>query len=220
MLTIRDRNRLMISLPSWWLPSSYDGKTGPLVDLIEVASLILSSFSDRNDEQITDLEVKSWEEVLLDNVLNIGNRPRHKCMSSRMQGLEGFRCSFRAVSNMEGTGEDTEKEIQEQHDRFHYAEAWRCALLLYIECIFKRDASQRSLALINLVRRTLDYIRCCQRSSSQTLKQLLLPVFLAGSETSDEGMPPFVKDYCAYWAETSRYSMLNSVPTLMKYGPL
>lgn len=115
---------------------------------------------------------------------------------------------------MEGTGEDTEKENQEQHDRFHCAEAWRCALLLYVECVFKRDASQRSSALINLVRRTLDYIRCRQRSS-QTQKQLLLPVFLAGSETSDEGKRPFVKDYCAYWAKTSRYSMFNSVPTLL-----
>lgn len=57
---------------------------GPLVDLIGVASLSLSSFFNRNDEQTTDIEVKSWEEALLDNVLNIGNRPRHKCMSSRM----------------------------------------------------------------------------------------------------------------------------------------
>ncbi len=111
-------------------------------------------------------------------------------------------------------GENTEKEIHEQHDRFHCAEAWRCALLLYIECVFKHEAGQRSAALINLVRRTLDHIRCCQRSS-QTQKQLLLPVFLAGSETSDEGMRAFVKDYCAYWAETSRYSMFNSVPTLL-----
>jgi hypothetical protein len=67
---------------------------------------------------------------------------------------------------------------------------------------------------MTLVRKTLDHIRCCRRSS-QTQKQLLLPVFLAGSETSDEDMRVFVKRYCAYWAEKSRYSMFNSVPTLL-----
>lgn len=110
--------------------------------------------------------------------------------------------------------EYSEQEVHEQHDRFHCAEAWRCALLLYVECVFKREAGQSTQMHMTLVRRTLDHIRCCRRSS-QTQKQLLLPVFLAGSETLDEDMRVFVKRYCAYWAEKSRYSMFNSVPTLL-----
>jgi hypothetical protein len=65
-----------------------------------------------------------------------------------------------------------------------------------------------------LVRKTLDHIRCCRRTS-QTQKQLLLPAFLAGSETSDEDMRDFVKGFCSYWADKSRYSMFSSVPLLL-----
>ena len=109
---------------------------------------------------------------------------------------------------------DIEKQDHEQRDRYHCAEAWRCALLLYIERIFKSDRIKRQPAINRLSRRTLDHIRCCRRSS-QTQKQLLLPIFLAGSETSDEEMRGFVKDYCSYWGDKSRYNMFHSVPALL-----
>ncbi|KAJ6094545.1 hypothetical protein N7467_002058 [Penicillium canescens] len=109
---------------------------------------------------------------------------------------------------------ETEEQLHEQQDRYHCAEAWRCALLIYVESVFKRDGQKRSFALTHLVRRTLDHIRCCRRAS-QTQKQLLLPIFLAGSETSNQGMRDYVKEYCAYWGEKSRYSMFNSVPMLL-----
>lgn len=109
---------------------------------------------------------------------------------------------------------DAARQLHDQQDRFHCAEAWRCALLLYIESVFKRDMEKRSFTLNWLVRRTLDHIRCCRRTS-QIQKQLLLPIFLAGSETSDEGMRSFTREYCAYWTQKSRYSMFNSVPTIL-----
>ncbi|KAJ5678944.1 hypothetical protein N7462_007188 [Penicillium macrosclerotiorum] len=109
---------------------------------------------------------------------------------------------------------EAEKEIHEWQDRYHCAEAWRYALLLYIESVFKRDCPKRSFSIPHLVRKTLDHIRCC-RQTSQTQKQLLLPVFLAGSETSDPDMRGFVKEFCVYWGDKSRYSMFNSVPTLL-----
>ncbi|CAI7632684.1 unnamed protein product [Penicillium palitans] len=111
------------------------------------------------------------------------------------------------------TEEDAIKQFHEQQDRYHCAEAWRYALLLYLEYIFKSDHKRRSISVNRLVRKTIDHIRCCRRTS-QTQKQLLIPVFLAGSETSDEDMRHFVKEYCAYWGEKSRYSMFNSVPVL------
>ncbi|CAI7632592.1 unnamed protein product [Penicillium crustosum] len=111
------------------------------------------------------------------------------------------------------TEEDAIKQFHEQQDRYHCAEAWRYALLLYLEYIFKGDRQRRSICVTRLVRKTIDHIRCCRRTS-QTQKQLLIPVFLAGSETSDDDMRHFVKEYCAYWGEKSRYSMFNSVPVL------
>jgi hypothetical protein len=113
------------------------------------------------------------------------------------------------------TDDDAIKQLHEQQDRYHCAEAWRYALLLYIESIFKNDHKRRSLTVHRLVRKTIDHIRCCRRMS-QTQKQLLVPVFLAGSETSDEDMRNFVTDYCAYWGEKSRYSMFTSVPVLFE----
>ncbi|KAK4865451.1 hypothetical protein LT330_009239 [Penicillium expansum] len=116
-------------------------------------------------------------------------------------------------NNSKLTEEDAIKQLDEQQDRYHCAEAWRHALLLYLEYIFKCDRKRRSISVNRLVRKTIDHIRCCRRTS-QTQKQLLIPVFLAGSETSDEDMRHFVKEYCAYWGEKSRYSMFNSVPVL------
>lgn len=110
--------------------------------------------------------------------------------------------------------EDIEKQYHEQQDRYHCAEAWRCALLLYLERVFKSDRQRRQPAVHKLVRRVFDHIRCCRRTS-QTQKQLLLPIFLAGSETSDEEMRGFTKEYCSYWGQKSRYSMFNSVSLLL-----
>ncbi|CAG8105377.1 unnamed protein product [Penicillium nalgiovense] len=109
--------------------------------------------------------------------------------------------------------EEAIRQLHEQQDRYHCAEAWRYALLLYLEYIFKGGRKRRSISVHRLVRKTIDHIRSCRRTS-QTQKQLLIPVFLAGSETSDEDMRHFVKEYCAYWGEKCRYSMFNSVPVL------
>lgn len=113
---------------------------------------------------------------------------------------------------------EIEKQFHESQDRYHCAEAWRYALLLYLESVFKRDNGHRrcgrSPVITRLVRKTLDHTKCCRRTS-QTQKQLLLPVFLAGSETSDPEMRDFVKDYCTYWGDKSGYSMFNSVPVLL-----
>ncbi|KAL2818166.1 fungal-specific transcription factor domain-containing protein [Aspergillus cavernicola] len=111
------------------------------------------------------------------------------------------------------TEEEAMKQIHKQQDRYHCAEAWRQALLLYIETVFQSDGKKRPISIYRLVRKTIDHIRCCRRTSL-IQKQLLIPVFLAGSETSDEEMRDFVKEYCAYWGEKSRYNMFNSVPLL------
>ncbi|KAE8373874.1 fungal-specific transcription factor domain-containing protein [Aspergillus bertholletiae] len=108
------------------------------------------------------------------------------------------------------TDDEVMKQIHKQQDRYHCAEAWRQALLLYIEIIFKNDRKKRPFSVYQLVRKIIDNVRCCRRTSLMQ-KQLLIPVFLAGSETSDEDMRSFVNDYCVYWGEKTHYNMFNSV---------
>ncbi|KAE8318357.1 fungal-specific transcription factor domain-containing protein [Aspergillus transmontanensis] len=109
-----------------------------------------------------------------------------------------------------------EDTFHAHQDRHHCAEAWRHALLLYIERIFRWDRSQiRPLSIPCLARLTLNHVRCCRRTS-QTQKQLLLPVFLAGSETGDEEMRDLARGYCRWWGERSRYNMFHSVPVLLE----
>ena len=99
---------------------------------------------------------------------------------------------------------DIEERFHSKQDRYHCAEAWRYSLLIYIERVFRWDRKcARPLILTWLVRKTLDHVRCC-RHTSQTQKQLLLPVFLAGSETTDEEMRRFTRKYCKWWANRSR----------------
>lgn len=106
---------------------------------------------------------------------------------------------------------EAEEQLHAQQDRFHCAETWRCALLLYLERVFQSDNTHKSrrLAVSKLARRIINHSQCCRRTS-QTQKQLLLPIFLAGCETADAEMREFVKGYCTYWGERSRYSMFNS----------
>lgn len=47
-------------------------------------------------------------------------------------------------------------------------------------------------------------------------KQLLLPVFLAGCETTDEKLRQEAREYCAWWNERTRYGMFDTANTLME----
>lgn len=108
-----------------------------------------------------------------------------------------------------------ENYVNDQQDRYHCAEAWRYTLLIYIKRVFKWNRQKgHSCPMARLVRTTLDHVRSC-RQTSQTQKQLLLPVFLAGSETSDADMQGFAKSYCKHWAEKSQYNMFNSALSLL-----
>lgn len=119
-----------------------------------------------------------------------------------------------ADENISGLSDaDAEKLFHVAQDRHHCAEAWRCGLLLYIRRVF-RSTHQRP-AISQLVRRVIDHTMCCRRAF-QTQKQLLLPVFLAGCETSDQDMRVFVKEYCDYWGKKSHYRMFNTVPLILE----
>ncbi|KAL4906341.1 fungal-specific transcription factor domain-containing protein [Aspergillus multicolor] len=114
-----------------------------------------------------------------------------------------------------------EESLHAAQDRYHCAETWRCGLLLYLERVFKSNPTnpkakrQHRLTLTKLARRIINHSQSCRRTS-QTQKQLLLPIFLAGCETGDAEMREFVKGYCAYWGERSRYSMFYSAIVLLE----
>lgn len=109
---------------------------------------------------------------------------------------------------------EAESRFHDAQDRYHCAEAWRHALLLYIARVFN-CTTDRPRSIPRLARLTLDHVRCVRRSS-QIQKQQLLPVFLGGSESADGEMRAFAKEYCRYWAETCRYEMFGSVPVLLE----
>lgn len=111
---------------------------------------------------------------------------------------------------------DIEERLHLSQDRYHCAEAWRYALLIYTQRVFYWDRNNSPPSSLSwLARRTLDHVRSCRRTS-QAQKQLLLPVFLAGSETTDDGMRRFAQKYCMWWATHSRYNMFNSGSFLLE----
>lgn len=125
------------------------------------------------------------------------------------------KCSITTLDE-ENTESEDENDYQFQQDTYHCAEAWRYALLLYIERVFKWDrVSDPSVTIGKYARSVLDHIRCCQRTSL-IQKQLLLPVFLAGSETMDSDSREMVRNYCEWWTEKSRYKMFHTVSTLLE----
>jgi Fungal specific transcription factor domain len=109
------------------------------------------------------------------------------------------------------------ESYQFMQDSYHCAEAWRCTLLIYIERVFKWDRTDSAPQKIHrLARRIIDHVRCCRRSSL-IQKQLLLPVFLAGSELTDPDAQELVRGYCAWWTEKSHYEMFQTVGALLEH---
>ena len=117
-----------------------------------------------------------------------------------------------------GTSEDEDEGAYcRQRDDYHCMEAWRYALLLYIQRVFRwnRRSNRRPRAILPLTCKVLEHSRNC-RKTSQVQKQLLLPIFLTGAEARDEAMRNTVRSYCLWWGVRSRYGMFNSVSSLLE----
>ena len=113
--------------------------------------------------------------------------------------------------------EDDDESFEHQQDCANAALAWKYALLIYIARVFKwdRTSDQRPSGIGPLSRLCLDHVRCC-RQSSTVQKQVLLPVFLAGSEATDPYARKYATDYCAYWYEKCRYRMFHDASCLLE----
>lgn len=163
---------------------------------------------------VLDAEQKllSWENVFAEN------RDLDQELEPRYRVQEDFCCI--GAENSDGispTSSDGDEEYFQQQDRFHLAEAWRYALLLYIQRVFTwdRQSHRRPSATLRLTCSVLQHTRNC-RKTSQAQKQLLLPIFLAGAEARDEDMRDTVRSFCLWWGARSRYGMFYSVFNLLE----
>lgn len=103
-----------------------------------------------------------------------------------------------------------------RRDRFHCIEAWRNAILLYTCRVFSRKQDATDLwTITHLARVILDHARCISRRSF-IQKQVLLPVFLAGSEIEDEDDRSFIRNYCRHWSVTARFHMFETTRVLLE----
>lgn len=112
---------------------------------------------------------------------------------------------------------DSKELVQHWHDICNAGNAWKYALLLYISRVFKWDQSSDSHLpeITSLARLVLDSVRCC-RPDSPLQKQLLFPVFLAGSECADEYSRAFVETYCEGWYQKIRYNMFREALDVLR----
>ena len=111
---------------------------------------------------------------------------------------------------------ESQEDPQVIRDYFHCVEAWRHALLIYILQVFRRDQGRdNSTSTAYLARLVLDHARCIRRSSV-TQKQVLLPIFLAGSEVLDMSSRKEIIEYCSFWADANGYYMFQNVADLLE----
>lgn len=131
-------------------------------------------------------------------------------------------------------------------DLYHCAEAWRYALLIYIERVFKwqdRKAARRradeagedeeggadgakkgdsagsaddNTALLQFLARRTLNHITSCRRTTFVQKQLMLPVFLAGAEIRDAGLRNDARDYCVWWGTKTRYNMFITARALLE----
>lgn len=121
-----------------------------------------------------------------------------------------------AIFDSENEEIQSEENINDQQDQYHVVEAWRFAILVYVQRVFKWNRGKRPPSLLSVyARRALDHVGSCRRTA-QTQKQALLPTFLAGSETRDGELREFASDYCKWWTARSRYNMFHTADTVLK----
>lgn len=153
------------------------------------------------------------EKQLLDWKGGLADGPRH--VVAQVSGLDDE--NEEGESTPPSDDENNDENYRRQQDNHHCAEAWRYALLLYIQRVFRwnRQAYRRPPAILPLVCRILEHSRNC-RKTSQVQKQLLLPIFLAGAEARDRDMQDTVRAYCLWWGARVRYGMFYTVSCLLE----
>ncbi|KAF5858061.1 hypothetical protein ETB97_004904 [Aspergillus alliaceus] len=109
-----------------------------------------------------------------------------------------------------------EEEMHLEQDRIHCFEAWRFALLLYIQRVFRWNRKTAPWGRIKfLARKVVDHIQSC-RLSSFVSKQVLMPVFLAGAELQNQDCRDTMLRYCHEWHKKSGYKPFGDTRSLLE----
>ncbi|KAJ9499511.1 hypothetical protein H2202_005094 [Exophiala xenobiotica] len=142
-----------------------------------------------------------------------------KAMRAIVAEIETNLHSYRSPVDQEALLDNAgEESLQPARDRYHCCEAIRHSLMIYALRVFpedKADLAQTRARLRYLSRISLDHVASI-RASSDTLKQLLLPIFLAGAETNMERHKNFIREYCKRWFEVFGYHMFPSVLEILE----
>lgn len=108
----------------------------------------------------------------------------------------------------------TSRQLEYTMNRIHATEAWRWAILLYIQQIFRGGKASEFYR-----HQIFDHAKCITRNAQDRIqKQILLPLFLAGAQTasSEACLRGFVMDLCAYWGIACRFGMFDTVAALLQ----
>ncbi|KAK7900989.1 hypothetical protein LTR67_003275 [Exophiala xenobiotica] len=110
----------------------------------------------------------------------------------------------------------SEEEMHHQRDVYHCSEVWRYGLLTYIARVFywKRHEPPPS-KLAYYARLAIEHVNAC-RHTAPVQRQVLLALFLAGSETTDPFLRQSVRRYCRYWSQQSGYQLFATAASLLE----
>ncbi|KAH6670754.1 fungal-specific transcription factor domain-containing protein [Halenospora varia] len=106
-----------------------------------------------------------------------------------------------------------EEVLELRRGRYHCEEAWRHAILLYIERVFRWKREDKVPSTVKyLSRLILDNTRSIRKGTAHCIqKQVLLPVFLAGAELQSPEYRDFVREYCEWWTISCGFKMFKDV---------
>ncbi|KAF4614307.1 hypothetical protein G7Y89_g15431 [Cudoniella acicularis] len=106
-----------------------------------------------------------------------------------------------------------EEVLETERDRYHCEEAWRNAVLLYIERVFRWKREEPVQGTVRyLSRLVLDHARSIRQVANHPIqKQVLLPVFLAAAEMRSHEYREFARSYCEWWNRSCGWKMFKDV---------
>ena len=137
-------------------------------------------------------------------------------LTDLVEEIEASLKDWKYKSSLESDADDDAEAMQADRDHYHCCEAWRYALLIYVQRVFRWQRGTKPPArLTYLARVTIDHLRSC-RPSSQVQKQALLPAWLAGAETMDLTARQHLRDYCTWWYSMHGYQMFSTVSSLLE----
>ncbi|KAJ4248787.1 hypothetical protein NW762_012625 [Fusarium torreyae] len=200
-------------------------------------STIISLFNHDKTSDETFYSVSGCPEALFRHMIRLGSYAREfelisnmTCAKFDMEHVLGVEKEIREWTDPEygdlpdqlvsdtsaSQGCDIGDVAHYKEDLHHCAEAWRYGLLIYIGRVFKWQRDQPAPSILGfLARKALNHVASC-RYSSMLQKQLLLPVFLAGCETTDEHLRQAARTYCSWWNERTRYDMFLTANALLE----